>query len=215
MNERRSYDAVADAYAARYLNELDAKPLDRALLRALADDVRATQAAAPAPVADVGCGPGQIARFVQGLGVEACGVDISPRMCALARVLHPGIAFFEGSMFALPVADAGWAGVTAFYAICHVPPAQLGAVFAELQRAVRPGGPLLIAFHAGDETHHADELLGVPVDLDFYLHPVALVTAGLAAAGLPVEATLERLPYEPHEVATQRAYVLARKPPSS
>ena len=28
----------------------------------------------------------------------------------------------------------------------------------------------------------------------------------------PVEATLERIPYAPHEVATQRAYVLARKP---
>ena len=214
MNERGSYDAVADAYAARYLDELDAKPLDRALLRALADDVRAAQGAAPAPLADIGCGPGQIARFVHDLGVGACGVDISPRMCELARTLHPGIAFYEGSMFALPVDSGGWAGVTAFYAICHVPPAQLGAVFAEFSRAVRPGGPLLIAFHAGDEARHADELLGVPVDLDFYLHPVALVIAGLAAAGLPVEATLERLPYAPHEVATQRAYVLARKPSS-
>ena len=85
-------------------------------------------------------------------------------------------------------------------------------MFSEFFRAVRPDGPLLIAFHAGDEMRHADELLGVPVDLDFYLHPVALVTAGLAAAGLPVEATLERIPYAPHEVATQRAYVLARKP---
>ena len=212
MNERGSYDAVADAYAARYLHELDAKPLDRALLHALADDVRAAPAAAPAPVGDVGCGPGQIARFLHDLGVEACGVDISARMCALARRLHPGISFFEGSMFALPVADGGWAGLTAFYAICHVPPAQLEAVFAEFHRAVRPGGPLLIAFHAGDERRHADELLRVPVDLDFYLHPAARVTAALTRAGLAVEATLERLPYEPHEVATQRAYVLPRKP---
>ena len=129
MKGRGSYDAVADAYAARYLHELDAKPLDRALLRALADDVRAAQAVAPAPVADVGCGPGQVARFVHDLGVEACGVDISPRMCTLARSLHPGISFLEGSMFALPVDSGGWAGVTAFYAICHVPPAQLAAVF--------------------------------------------------------------------------------------
>jgi SAM-dependent methyltransferase len=212
VNERSSYDAVADAYAARYLHELDAKPLDRALLRAFADDVRTSRRAAPAPVADVGCGPGQVARFIHDQGVEACGVDISPRMCALARTLHPGISFSEGSMLALPVKSGGWAGITAFYAICHVHADQLDAVFGEFHRAVRPGGPLLIAFHAGDETRHADELLGVSVDLDFYLHPPALIISGLTRAGLSVEATLERRPYEPQEVATQRAYVLARKP---
>jgi SAM-dependent methyltransferase len=212
VNERGSYDTLAPAYAARYLDELKGKPLDRALLRAFADDVLPAQAASPAPVGDVGCGPGQVARFLHDLGVEACGVDISARMCELARGLHPGVAFLEGSMFSLPASDAAWAGMTAFYAICHIAPADLDRVFAEFHRAVRPQGPLLIALHAGDEVRHADELLGVAVDLDFYLHPLALVTSRLAEAGLSVEATLQRQPYEPLEVATQRAYVLARKP---
>jgi SAM-dependent methyltransferase len=117
-------------------------------------------------------------------------------------------------MFALPAGDASWAGVTAFYAICHVAPEELDRIFAEFHRVVRPGGPLLVAFHAGDEMRHADELLGVPVDLDFYRHPPEHVAARLNEAGLAVEATLQRKPYEPLEVATQRAYayVLARKP---
>ena len=211
MNERASYDAVAEAYAARYLDELRAKPLDRALLRVFAEDVQAGEHDAAVPVADVGCGPGQVARFLHDLGASACGVDISPRMLELARSAHPGVTFIEAAMQALPVADAGWAGITAFYAICHVPPAELPPVLAEFHRAVRPGGPLLIAFHAGDETRHADELLGVSVDLDFFLHPPERIASLVEDAGLRIEATLRRHPYEPQEVATERAYILARR----
>ena len=53
------YDAVAEEYAERFFDELAAKPLDRALLDCLAELTRGLGV-----VADIGCGPGQIARYL-------------------------------------------------------------------------------------------------------------------------------------------------------
>ena len=83
MKDAESYDAVAEAYAERYLRELESKPLDRALLSAYADTWIANGSAGV--VADIGCGPGQVARFLHDRGVATCGIDLSARMCELAR----------------------------------------------------------------------------------------------------------------------------------
>jgi trans-aconitate methyltransferase len=60
---RRSYDAVAEAYAAGFRDELAGKPQDRALLACLAE-----QAEPGAPVADLGCGPGHVAAWLADRG---------------------------------------------------------------------------------------------------------------------------------------------------
>ena len=95
---RRSYDAAADDYADWIQGELATKPLDRAMLTAFADVV-------DGPVADIGCGTGRITAFLRDLGVPVFGVDLSPRMVAVARRAHPDLRFTEGSMTALDIED--------------------------------------------------------------------------------------------------------------
>lgn len=206
-----SYDSMADAYATRYGDELSHKPLDRALLHAFADEVFATGDASSLMVADVGCGPGHIARFVHELGLPVCGVDLSPAMCALARTRNPGATIYQAAMDAIPVDDAAWSAIVAFYALCHIPKAELPAVFAEFARVLRPEGLLLVAFHGGDEVQHVDEELGAAVDLDFHFHEAATLSGLLNAAGFDVQVTVERRAYQPWEVATRRVYVQARR----
>ena len=60
-----SYDRVASEYARRMLPELDYKPLDRQLLERFAGLVVGKGRAC-----DLGCGPGQIARYLHDHGVE-------------------------------------------------------------------------------------------------------------------------------------------------
>ena len=111
--------------------------------------------------------------------------------------------------------DAGpgtYAGLTAFYAIVHLAPAELPAAFRELLRVLRPGGPLLLSFHLGDERVHVAELLEMPVDLDFTFFARTVVERALEEAGFKIAATLERAPYTTVEHPTRRAYVLARRP---
>lgn len=203
---RASYDTVAEPYAAQFAAELRHKPLDRALLDCFAELVGEP----PGPVADLGCGPGQVARYLHDRGLPAYGVDLSPGMVAQARRLHPGMTFREGSLLGLDAADGECSGITAFYSIIHLPAEMRPRVFREFHRVLRPDGWLLLGFHIGAETLHTDDWWDHPVNLDFHLLDPALVATELEAAGFTVEARVERRPYEP-EHPTQRGYLLARR----
>ena len=204
---RVSYDRVTEEYAAQFFGELAAKPLDRALLDAFAELVRGQ-----GTVADLGCGPGQVARYLHDRGVPAVGIDLSPEMVAVARRLSPDIPFQQGSMLALEVEDAAWAGIVAFYSIIHIPLEELPRAFAEFSRVLRPGGYALLAFHIGQERIHRDEWWGHDVSLDFQFYEPEELEALLTGAGFTIEARLVRRPYEPVEHPSQRGYILARKP---
>lgn len=202
---RQSYDTVAGAYHEYLGDELSYKPLDRALLAALVE-----QAGPGAAVADIGCGPGHVAGWLAGHGMRAVGIDLSPRMIEVAAAHYPGAEFRTGDLLSLPAANGEFGAAVVLYSIIHLEPDELAPAMAELHRVIRPDGSLLVSFHAGDETRHLDELLEHRVDLDFRFLDPATVAALLGQAGFAVEAQLERAPY-PEEVATRRAYLLARR----
>lgn len=141
-----SDDRVADEYARHLYDESQHKPLDRQLLDRFADRVRGAGL-----VCDLGCGPGQVARYLKQRGIAVCGVDLSPEMVEHATGLNPGLQFSQGDMLALPVVDRAWAGIGAFYAIVNFPPADLVSVMREMWRALKPGGWLLISFHISEQ----------------------------------------------------------------
>lgn len=201
-----AYDAVAEAYAEKFGDELAQKPFDRALL-----DVFAELVGGEGKVADLGCGPGHIGGYLAQLGVDVEGVDVSPGMIAVARKRQPEITFHVARFEKLPFEDGSLGGVVAAYSIVHLRVDQLGAIFGEMRRCLAPGAPCLVSFHVGDETTRVDELLGQQVGLDFRLLPLEGVRNALHAAGFTIEATLERRGHAGVEYPSQRAYVLARR----
>jgi ubiquinone/menaquinone biosynthesis C-methylase UbiE len=208
-----SYDAVAAAYAEAMSDELRRKPLDRALLTAFAEQVReAARDSRGAPgVWDVGCGPGHVTAFLAGLGLRAVGVDLSDGMVAEARKRHPDLEFGTGSMTALPAADASWDGLVSFYSLIHmIDDTDLRAALAEYRRVLADGGLLLLAVHAGEEVRHSAEWFGAEVDVSFRFFDPAWLSAELEQVGFAVESLTRRQPYPGAEVATPRAYFLAR-----
>ncbi len=203
-----SYDVVADEYARHIYDELRHKPLDRQLLDRFANRVRDMGLAC-----DLGCGPGQVARYLHDRGVAACGVDLSAGMIERARQLNPGIEFRQGDITSLDVRSEVWAGIAAFYAIVNLPPAEVERALREMLRVLRPGGLLLLAFHIGEETLHEEVLWDRPVSLDFYFFRTADVARYLTGAGFEIEEIIEREPYAPEvEYQSRRAYIFARKP---
>lgn len=204
---RAGYDAVADEYAAHFVDELAAKPLDRALLGLFAEVVRGRGL-----VADVGCGPGHVANYLHGCNVPVVGIDLFPAMVDAARRLYPDLTFQMGSLLALDAGDGAWGGIVAFYSVIHLSPEAVPQALAEFHRVLRPGGRLLLAYHIGDEVRHFAEWWGHAVDLDFHFFTTNDLVRWLEAAGFVVEARVEREPHTPKEVATQRGYLLARKP---
>ena len=207
---RASYDAVAAAYADQFSEELRHKPLDRALLAAFAEQVRPA-GSQRSRVWDVGCGPGQVTAFLAGLGLDAAGVDLSDGMVAQARARHPDLEFRTGSMTALPAPDGSWDGLVSFYSLIHmIDDADVRTALAEFRRVLADGGLLLLAVHAGEEVRHSAEWFGAAVDVSFRFFDPGWLSAELGRAGFAVEALTRRQPYPGAEVATERAYFLAR-----
>ena len=146
-----AYDAIAPTYAELFHDSLRDRPLERALLSAFAELVRAS---GDGEVADLGCGPGYVTAHLHGLGLNAFGVDASPVMVELAREANPGLRFEVGSMAALDVEDGALGGVLSRWSIIHTPPQDLPAILTEIARVLAPGGHLLIEFPATDGPHN-------------------------------------------------------------
>lgn len=203
---RASYDRIASRYAEELFDELSRKPFDRLLL-----DAFATRTRGHGEVWDIGCGPGQVGRYLHERDVTVCGLDLSMGMIACARQLNPDMAFREGSMLALDTPAGTLAGIVCFYAIIHLRRRDAEAALREFWRAMQPGAPVLLAFHGGDGELHSTEMLGEPVDVTATLFEGDEMADYACAAGFVDVDVQERPPYE-FEYQSRRIYLTARKP---
>jgi ubiquinone/menaquinone biosynthesis C-methylase UbiE len=182
---RTSYDTVATSYADVVRDALTRDSYLRGALAMFAGMVDG------GPVADVGCGPGHVTAHLRGLGVDAFGVDLSPGMIEVARRDHPGLRFEVGSMTDLDLPDASVTGLLAWWSLIHVPDELVPAVFGQFRRVLRPGGPVLLGFHVGDESRLKTEGYGGhPMKVHVHRRRPDRVAGWLRDAGFTVEAQL-------------------------
>lgn len=97
---------------------------------------------------DIGCGPGETDRFLEGSVGSLTGLDISPRMVEVARERNPWATYLETDADgALPV-GAGQFDVC--FTVCvlhHVAGPERAGLLAEMARVTRPGGVVAIFEH--------------------------------------------------------------------
>lgn len=203
---RSSYDTDASGYAEKVRDLLVASPYLRASLALFAELVRD---AGGGPVADVGCGPGYVTRYLNELGVEAFGIDLSSEMVAIARSEYPDLRFEVGTMTDLDLDDDSVAGVLAFWSVIHVPDDAVPGVFAQFRRVTRPGGPVLVGFHVGDGTRRTSVgYSGRSIGIDSHRRRPDQVAGWLREAGFTIEAELLMRPDED----VPGAIIIARSP---
>ncbi|MFJ8477390.1 class I SAM-dependent methyltransferase [Kitasatospora sp. NPDC094011] len=191
-----AYDAVAVRYADLVKDGLAHLPLDRSFVTAFADLVRAAglvRTGGPAPVADLGCGPGYLTAALHEAGLDAFGLDLSPALVGIARRSYPRLRFEVGSMAALAAGDGTLGGVVSWYSLIHTPPEQLPGYLAEFRRVLAPGGYALLGFF---------ESGGGPVTVfdhkvaPAYRWPLETLAALAGEAGLAETARMLREPGE-------------------
>jgi SAM-dependent methyltransferase len=202
---RASYDAVADAYAKEFFDELSRKPFDRALLDSFAAAIPPS-----GQVLDIGCGPGHITRYLSERGVNSAGVDLSPAMVDVARKLNPGLAFSTGDMRSIDRTAATLAAIVAFYSVIHIPRAEVPQVLDEFHRVIAMEGLLLMSVHGGSGIVHRDEFLGQTVPFEATLFSLGEIVSLVERAGFWVDEARQRAPYD-FEYPTPRMYVLAHR----
>lgn len=189
---RESYDRVADNYVEMGIGRLEAEPWLRAALAAFAESVRGL-----GPVLDVGCGPGTVTAHLTELGLEASGVDLSPRMVEHARRQYPDLRFSVASATELDLAPGSLGGVLGWWSLFNLPRSALPGVLRTFAEALVPGGQALIGTHVGDgDIPRTEGYGGLPVSWTTHLYRPEALAGLLADAGLDVVAEL-RLPAQP------------------
>ncbi|MFC6287964.1 class I SAM-dependent DNA methyltransferase [Nocardioides sp. GCM10027113] len=190
---RASYDRVADSYVRLLettgMGDVRVQPWLRAALDTFADAVRDL-----GPVLEVGCGPGTVTGYLRERGLDATGVDLSPRMVDHARRLHPECRFGVGSATDLDLRPASWGGILGWWSLFNLPREVLPDVLTSFRRALVPRGQVIIATHAGEgDVPRTEAYGGVPVQWTTYRWQPEQLAVLVEAAGLRVVAEL-RLP---------------------
>ncbi|WP_235934047.1 GNAT family N-acetyltransferase [Paramicrobacterium chengjingii] len=202
---RAAYDRVASDYADLLHTELVARALHRHLLDDFSSRVTGH-------VVDAGCGPGRVAGYLAGRGVDVSGFDLSPGMIAEARQRHPNVAFRVGTLEKLDYADGSLGGIVAWYSIIHTPEHELSTIASEFRRALSPDGVLLLSFQAGASQ-------SVPIasayghnDLDYVAirHSPEAIIAALESAGFAIELNAVQAAAPPEHYP--QAYIVATVP---
>ena len=101
-------------------------------------------------VLDLGCGPGRDAKYFTDHGHQVIGVDISPKMVALARDAAPQADFIVSDIESLSLQDNSLDAIWASASLLHVSKDQMPTVLAKLSRSLKPGGIFYLSMKLGD-----------------------------------------------------------------
>ncbi len=147
---RQLYEDSADSCALMMDSEIELPVYDDTLTR-LAERI----AAVPGPIVDTSCGSGHmLSRYHERYepARPLVGVDLSPRMIAIARArLETGAELVTGDMCQLMSIESGAAAaVLSFFAIHHLDRMGVATALGEWHRVLRPGGQLLVAAWEGE-----------------------------------------------------------------
>jgi SAM-dependent methyltransferase len=149
-------------------------------------------------VLDVACGTGVLARAAAirtGSSGAVTGLDLSPRMLAVAARLSPTLTWREGSAEALPFPDGAFDVVVSQFGLMFVPDPTLA--LREMIRVLTPGGRLAVAVWASltDTPAYEAEVAiverlagataGAPLRAPFILGDQARLAEHFRAAGIP------------------------------
>ncbi|HEY5395667.1 MAG TPA: class I SAM-dependent methyltransferase [Trebonia sp.] len=130
-------DRLYESYASQHSGTGSADATRLIYLR----DIRPLLPAPPAgPVADIGCGSGQLVRCLLADGYDATGIDVSPEQVALAR--GAGLTQVHAGDYLGLLRDrpCRLAAVTATDLLEHLTKPEVLATFDAAAAALRPGG---------------------------------------------------------------------------
>jgi demethylmenaquinone methyltransferase/2-methoxy-6-polyprenyl-1,4-benzoquinol methylase len=131
---RQMFDTIAPRYES--INHVMSLGMDRAWRRRC---VAALALAPGATVLDVACGTGDLARALKAEGMRPVGLDLSPGMLSFAG---GGLPLVLADASQSPFPGSAFDGAVSGFALRNV--VDLGALFAELARIVRPQGRIAL-----------------------------------------------------------------------
>jgi ubiquinone/menaquinone biosynthesis C-methylase UbiE len=141
-DDRAYYDETRRVYGSWFaaIYDLVCLPLRRLRKRV----ARLASIGSGARLLDVATGTGAQAGAFADAGAAVVGVDLSPRMLAIARRKHPGVTFVEGDATASSAGDASFDAACISFALHEMPGDVRGRVLDEMVRVVHRDGRVII-----------------------------------------------------------------------
>jgi SAM-dependent methyltransferase len=202
---RAAYDVVAEDYAEAFADDLLKLSVDCEVLDSLVQGFAARES-----VLDLGCGPGQVGRYLAQRGLRVVGIDLALQMLLVARRRTGNRSLTCGDMRSIPFAARSFSGVVAFYSMHHLPRSELRTALAEIRRILRPAGFLVVATHLGESEAYSSRFLGHEIEtVGGTLYGADELLGMLESESFVVEDVRYRDPL-PHEHESRRIYVTAR-----
>ena len=157
---RRAYDLDVDRRGAMTPASWQTSMVDRFLESAREVDAN--------KIIELGCGTGQLARYVADRGFDITAIDLSP--ANVAETQKRGVTAEVADFAALPYSDNTFDAAFAMNSLLHVPPDELSNVLVEIARVLKSGAPLLVVVWGGisHEGVVDDEWLDPPRYFRFY-----------------------------------------------
>jgi len=145
---QETYDRIAPEYTARIEGLMSGSWIGE-YERGLADRFLSMLPGRAPTVLDLGCGGGKDTRHFRQAGARVVAIDLSAGMLAEAGKRVSGGVFCRMDMRSLGFSAGAFDGVWANGCVYHVPKADLGGVFGEIRRVLRPAGILSFNFKVG------------------------------------------------------------------
>ena len=149
-SDRQTLDAY-DRAAASFAEEWSSQPAPNDLYDIIGRFFR------PGPSADIGCGSGRDAAWLNAHGFPATGFDGSEGLLTEARRRHPDIAFHHALLPELAgVAARQFTNVLCETVIMHLPPEAVAPSVARLLKILAPGGTLYLSWRLTEGVDQRD-----------------------------------------------------------
>ncbi|MDS0297428.1 methyltransferase domain-containing protein [Halogeometricum sp. S1BR25-6] len=174
---RRSYDELADAYAAQRGEDGRDVAILSAFLETLPESPR---------VLDAGCGRGTPVLSRASAEGDAVGLDFSRAQLRAATENAPEASHVRGDMAALPFADDAFDAVVAYWSLIHLPAAEHPTVLDEFARVLRPGGRVLLSEGTTAWDGENPDWLDTGVSMEWSIAGAATTREHLRGAGFAV-----------------------------
>ncbi|MEJ5999898.1 class I SAM-dependent methyltransferase [Paucibacter soli] len=186
-----TFDQLAERYRDKYM-DLDLYDAGYARFGALLP-------AGPARVLDAACGPGNVAHYLlaQRPELELLGIDLAPRMVALAQAAVPSARFMVHDCRRMAELAGPFDGIVCAFGLPYLSAAEAAEFIAAAAAQLRPGGALyLSAMEGRPEDSGLETSSGSGAQAFVHYHEAAALQQALSANGLRL-LELQRMPAPP------------------
>lgn len=172
----QAFDTLADTYQAQFM-DLD---LYDDTYRAFCDRL-----APGARVLDAACGPGNVARFVLAYrpDLNLLGLDLAPRMVALAREAVPAAQFIVHDCRQLQALQRHFDGIVCAFGLPYLTPQEVKDWLLCAADVLEPGGMLYFSTLLGPADAGGRQRCSTGASVYLHYHAEADLQAALQRAG--------------------------------